>query len=272
MRLQQATGGVVTLTPTIGAELLGIDLASPDAGTIALVHAALLAHKVVFFRDQVLDDRAQRDFAANFGPLQRFPFGSPVDEATPEVHAIATGGDGPKVGNADIWHTDATFLATPPLGSLLRAVVLPSSGGDTLFADTEAAYDALSSRMQRMLDGLTATHDFTHSSAHRRPLHDQYPPVSHPVVRVHPETGRKSLFVNRIFTVRINELTTPENDAVLPMLYEHVRSPEFQCRFAWRPGSVAFWDNRCTQHYAVMDYPPCHRKMERAGIIGDTPF
>ncbi len=262
---------VEPLTPTIGAVVRGVDLAQADDAMIAAVRAALLAHKVVFFRDQVLDDRAQRDFASCFGSLQRFPFGSPVDEAVPEVHAIATGGDRPKIGNADIWHSDASFLAAPPLGSVLRAVTLPAHGGDTLFADAEAAYEALSSRLQRLLEGLTATHDFTHSSAHRRPLHDQYPPVSHPVVRVHPDTGRRSLYVNRIFTARIDELTDRENEALLPMLCDHIQSPDFQCRFAWRPGSVAFWDNRCTQHYAVADYRE-PRVMHRVVIDGTVPL
>ncbi len=261
---------VQPLTSTIGAELHGIDCASPTPAQIAEVQALLLTHKVVFFRDQRLDDRTQRDFAARFGHPQRFPFGRPVDEAVPEVHAIASGGERGKVGNADIWHADATFMATPPLGSILRAVQLPPVGGDTLFADTEAAYDALSSRLQRMLDECTATHDFTKSSAHRRPLHDQYPPVQHPVVRVHPITGRRSLFVNRIFTVRIDQLSDRENEALLPMLWDHVGSPDFQCRFSWRPGSLAFWDNRCTQHYAVADYVE-PRVMHRVVIDGDRP-
>jgi taurine dioxygenase len=262
---------VQLLTTGIGAEVLGIDCAAPTSEQLGAVHEALLAHKVVFFRDQQLDDRAQRDFAAHFGPPQRFPFGGPVDESVPEVHAIASGGEAGKVGNADIWHADATFMATPPLGSILRAVQLPSTGGDTLFANTEAAYEALSSRLQRMLDECTATHDFTKSSSHRRPLHDTYPPVQHPVVRVHPVTGRRSLFVNRIFTVRIDQLSERENEVLLPMLCDHVRAPDFQCRFSWRPGSVAFWDNRCTQHYAVADYRE-RRVMHRVVIDGDRPI
>jgi taurine dioxygenase len=261
---------VEALTPTIGAVLVGIDVRAPSDADVLAVERALLAHKVVFLRDQVLDDRAQRDFAARFGPVQRFPFGSPVDETVPEVHAIATGGGGPKVGNADIWHSDATFMPAPPLGSILRAVELPSVGGDTLWADAEAAYDALSLKVQRLVDGLTASHDFTHSSSHRTPLHDRFPPVVHPVVRVHPATGRRSLYVNRIFTARIVELGDRENEVVLPMLCDHLRSPDFQCRFHWEPGSVAFWDNRCTQHYAVADYVE-RRVMHRVVIDGTPP-
>jgi taurine dioxygenase len=161
-------------------------------------------------------------------------------------------------------------MQEPPMGSVLRAVQLPPCGGDTLFANMEAAYDALSSPIQRIVDELSATHDFTHSSAHRRALHDQYPPVTHPVVRVHPVTGRRSLYVNRIFTVSINELNDRENAALLSFLCDHVRSPDFQCRFSWRPGSVAFWDNRCTQHYAVADYSDT-RVMHRVVIAGDRP-
>ena len=271
MRLQEKSRPLVTpLTTTIGAELSGIDLACPSPDDIAAIAEALLAHKVVFFRDQRLDDRAHRDFAAAFGRTQRFAFGGPVDESVPEVHAIVTGGPGPKIGNADVWHSDATFMQEPPMGSVLRAVQLPRCGGDTLFANMEAAYDALSSPIQRIVDELSATHDFTHSSAHRRPLHDQYPPVTHPVVRVHPVTGRRSLFVNRIFTVSINELNDRENAALLSFLCDHVQSPDFQCRFSWRPGSVAFWDNRCTQHYAVADYSDA-RVMHRVVISGDRP-
>jgi taurine dioxygenase len=259
----------VPLTPTIGVVLDGVDLARRDAGVIAEIETALVEHHVVFFRDQRLDDRTQRDLAAHFGPVQRFPYGAPADEAVPEVHVIATGGEAGRVGNADTWHTDATFLPAPPMGSILRAVELPPCGGDTLFASTEAAYAALSSRLQRMLDGMTATHDAAASRAHRR-RQDDFPPVSHPVVRTHPVSGRKSLFVNRIFTVRLDGLTDRENDALLPFLCDHVQSPEFQCRFAWQPGSVAFWDNRCTQHYAVADYT-ARRVMHRVVIDGDVP-
>jgi len=255
----------------IGAELHGVDIARPDDDVVAAVEQALLRHKVVFFRNQQIDDRSQRDFAARFGSPQRFPFGSPVDEAIPEVHAISSGGGGAKTGNADIWHSDATFMTTPPLGSILRAVQLPAYGGDTLFANMEAAYEALSPSIQQLLDQLTATHDFTRSSSHRGGRQAEYPPVSHPVVRVHPVTGRKALFVNRIFTERINELSARENETLLNFLCDHVRSPDFQCRFSWRPGSVAFWDNRCTQHYAVADYTE-RRVMHRVVIDGDRPL
>lgn len=258
------------MSGTIGAEVFGVDLADRDGLPFAAVEAALLEHKVLVFRDQVLDDVAQRDFAARFGPVQQFPFGAPVDPTVPEVHAIATGGPGPKVANADIWHSDATFMPAPPLGSVLRAVQLPPRGGDTLFADTEAAYAQLSSPVQRIVDELVATHDFTNSSAHRRPLHDRFPPVQHPVVRVHPVTGRRGLFVNRTFTVRLEGLTVREDEVLLPLLIEQVHSPDVQCRVRWAPGTVVMWDNRCTQHYAVYDYDQ-PRRMHRVVIDGDVP-
>jgi taurine dioxygenase len=258
------------LTGTIGAVVTDVDLAALTPARFAEVESAWLENKVLLFRGQRLDDRTQRDVAARFGPVQRFGFGGPVDESVPEVHAIATGGEAPKTANADIWHSDATFMATPPKGSLLRAVQLPARGGDTLFADMEAAYEALSSPMQRLVDELTAVHDVAKSGSHRTPNHDRYPPVSHPVVRVHPVTGRRSLFVNRIFTVRLEQLDERENETLLPWLCDHVRSPDFQCRLHWEPGSVALWDNRCTQHYAVADYAE-RRVMHRVVIDGDAP-
>lgn len=260
------------LSPVIGAEVRGVDLSQPlDDTTFAAVERALLDHQVIFFRGQHLDDAQQSAFAARFGELQRFPFADPIDEALPGVHAIAIDGSGPRRSNADIWHTDATFMQCPPLGSVLRAVTLPPIGGDTLFASASAAYDALSPQLQHLVDGLTATHDFAKSSTHRRSLHDEYPPVSHPVVRTQPVTGRKALFVNRIFTVRINELPQRESDMLLDFLWDHVGSPDFQVRFTWTPGAVAMWDNRCTQHYAVLDYEGL-RRMHRVVIEGDRPY
>jgi taurine dioxygenase len=223
---------------------------------------------VVFFRAQDIDDRCQRDFAARFGVPERFAFGTPIDPAVPEVIAINSEG----LSNSDIWHSDATFMSEPPMGSVLRGVQLPDSGGDTLFANMYAAYDALSSHLQRLVDGMTATHDFAKSATHRRrPLDDRFPPVEHPVVRTHPETGRRALYVNRIFTTRLNGVTARENDTLLPLLFDHVQSPDFQCRFGWRPGSVAFWDNRCSQHYAVHDFIG-PRVVHRVVITGDRPY
>lgn len=272
MRLHHIAGPVLRpLTQTIGVEIAGVDLARATDEDIALIGEALLAHKVVFFRDQDLDDRGHTDFAERFGTPQHFAFLPPVAERTPAIHALASGGGKVKRSNADIWHSDASFQQTPPMGSILRALDSPEVGGDTLWADMEAVYESLSPHMQEMLDGLTATHDFNNSSTHRgKPVGEQYPPVSHPVVRTHPVTGRKCLYVNRIFTTRINELSERENEVLLPFLFDVVRDPVFQCRFSWRPGSVAFWDNRCTQHYAVADYTDA-RLMHRAVIDGCRP-
>lgn len=258
------------LTATIGAEIEGIDLATVGAAEADFIRAALLEHKVVFFRDQQLDDAAHQALAERFGTPQHFAFLDAVSPETPAVHALRGGGGRPKA-NADIWHSDASFQATPPMGSILRALTSPTVGGDTLWADMEAAYEGLPDRIRRLLDGLTATHDFTRSHTHAGKIDPQrYPPVSHPVVRVHPETGRRCLYVNRIFTSRIDQLSDRENETLLPYLFDAAREPLYQVRFRWREGSVAFWDNRCTQHYAVSDYTE-PRLMHRVVIDGDRP-
>jgi len=259
-------------THALGAEVTGVDLSRPlDPAVVKEVVDHFHEHQVLFFRDQHIDDVAQRDFAAHFGPLQRFAFLQPVSEDVPEVHAIDIDPSRPKTANSDIWHSDATFLRRPPLGSLLRAVTLPDVGGDTVWASTYAAYDALSSRVQRLLDGMTAVHDSSNSASHaRNAANAHFEPSVHPVVRTHPVTGRKALFVNKIFTTRLEGLTERENSTLLPMLTEHVGSPDFQVRFRWEPGSIALWDNRCTQHYAVADYAQ-RRRMHRVVIDGDVP-
>lgn len=260
------------LTPTIGAEVRGIDLAHATDGSVDALREALLAYQVLFFRDQTLTPHQQRDFAAQFGKLQHFPFGRPPAPDLPEVMVLATDGDGPKVSNADIWHSDATFMAAPPMATMLRAVHLPDVGGDTLWADMAAAYEALSPALRRLLDECTGEHDFTKSSSHRgRADTSEIPPAHHPVIRTHPETGRRHLYVNRVFTTRINELTDRENELLLPFLFDHVARPEFQCRFRWSAGAIALWDNRGTQHYATYDYTG-PRVMHRIVIEGDRPY
>lgn len=270
--MTQSTLTVTRLTHALGAEVRGIDLSRPPEPALVKELVDLFhQHQVLFFRDQDIDDVAHRDFAAHFGPLQRFAFLSPVSEAVPEVHAIDIDPSKPKTANSDIWHSDATFLARPPLGSMLRAVVLPDVGGDTLWASMYAAYDALSSRLQRLLDGMTAVHDSSNSTSHAsKAANAKFQPTTHPVVRAHPVTGRKALFVNKTFTTRLEGLTDRENEVLLPMLTDHVRSPDFQVRFRWEPGSIALWDNRCTQHYAVADYAQ-RRRMHRVVIDDDAP-
>lgn len=261
---------VVALSPACGAEVTGLDARNADDATVTELEQLLCERGVLVLRGQELDDEGQRSFAARFGPPFRFPFGRPVDEAVPEVHAIATDGSGPKVTNADVWHSDATFMASPPMATVLRAVTLPAEGGDTLFASMYAAYEMLSPALRRLVDGLTATHDFTKSTSHRSPLHDEHPPVSHPVVRTHPVTGRRALFVNRIFTTRIDGLTDRESEALLPMICDVATTPDLQCRVRWEPGTVVMWDNRCVQHYATFDYEG-PRIMHRLLLAGDRP-
>lgn len=263
----------VPMTHSIGAEVSGLDPSGGiDAGVAKELVDLFHKHQLLVFRGLDLDDHSHRDFARVFGELHHFAFLPPISEDLPEVHAIDIDGAKPKTANADIWHSDATFLERPPLGSMLRAVILPDVGGDTLWASMYAAYDALSSRMQRLIEDTRAVHDSSNSTSHaNKAANAGYRPVTHPVVRTHPVTGRKALFVNKTFTTRLEGLTERENDAILPMLTDHVRSPDFQVRLHWAPGTVALWDNRCTQHYAVADYAG-RRRMHRVVIEGDAPW
>ena len=261
---------IVPATPLIGVEISDIDLCTPSDDEIATIDEALLDHLVVVFRNQNLDDVSQQTLAHRLGTVEQFPFAPSGPPDAPDVHQITTGGEAPKTANADTWHSDATFMECPPEASLLRAVELPPLGGDTLWASSYAAFESLSSRVQRMIDDMTATHSVTKSSAHRRPIHDQYPPVHHPVVRTHPETGRKGLFVNRIFTVCLDGVTERENETLLPFLCDTFLQPDIQFRLTWQPGTVVLWDNRSTQHYATFDYSE-RRVMRRILLRGDRP-
>jgi taurine dioxygenase len=270
---------VQPVTTEIGAEVRGIDLREPlDATTVAALHDALGRHLVLFFRDQHITEAQHLAFARSFGTISVAPFG-PKHPDHPEITVLDQ--VAPKGEGADNWHADNTFMPEPPMGSILRAVVLPGVGGDTCFASGYAAYEALSPPMQAFLDGLTAVHDISRMlrkaiaiGAATEPFEQMqklWPPHSHPVVRTNPSTGRKCLFVNGNWTARINGLTERENDALLPMLIDHVRAPEFQCRFRWQEGSIAFWDNRWVQHYAVPDYSGRRRVMQRVTLEGDRP-
>ena len=270
------------LTPTIGAVIEGADLSKRlDDEEIAQIRAALLAHKVIFFENQHITAVQQRDFAARFGELHTHPLYPGVPEA-PEMFILDNHSGNPT--DNDAWHTDVTFIETPPLGAVLYAKLLPSQGGDTCFASMQAAYEGLSKPLQRFLSELDAVHDFARgfpvrgqvakeagAAKHARAVED-HPPVIHPVVRTHPETGADGLFVNYGFTDRIKGLRREESDALLKMLFVHIQKPEFQVRWKWTPNSIAFWDNRITQHYAVNDYLPERRIMNRATILGDRPF
>lgn len=277
-----ATGlRVSTITPTIGALIEGVRLGETASDrTIADIRAALLKHKVLFFEDQDLTPVEQRDFARRFGELDVHPL-YPGDASAPEIMVIDNHAGNPT--DNDHWHTDVTYLERPAMAGLLYARHVPASGGDTLWASMTAAYDALSPSMKAILGGLSAVHDFSHafpaeSLAARNAGADRHdsgrlahPPVIHPVVRVHPETGERALFVNSIFTSRIKGLRREESRALLDFLFAHVQRPDFHVRWRWKPGAVAFWDNRCTQHYAVNDYLPARRVLTRATIVGDRP-
>lgn len=263
------------LSPNIGAEIRGIDLAQelPDEA-IAEIRSALLDHKVVFFRDQQITRAQHIAFARRFGELEIHP-ATPEGQADPEVLRITY--DDKRKGQENNWHSDVTWRAEPSLGSILRAIELPELGGDTLFANMEAAYAGLSPAMQQWVCSLTAVHDIARVFAKRlsrevEELHAKYPPQEHPVVRTHPETGRRSLYVNTGFTSHIVGLSRKESTWLLEHLYAQARIPEYQCRFRWEPGSLAFWDNRASQHYAASDYFPARRSMERVTIKGDRPF
>ncbi len=263
------------LSPMIGAEIEGVDLRDVQSDeTIAAIRQALLDHKVVFFRDQDITAAQHISFARRFGALEIHP-ATPKAQEHAEVLHIAHGPN--SRGTENNWHSDVTWRAEPSLGSILRALELPETGGDTLFANMEAAYDGLSPKMQEWICGLTAVHDIARVFAKRlgktaEELHEKYPPQQHPVVRTHPETGRRSIYVNTGFTSHIEGLSKKESDWLLDHLYSQAARPEYQCRFVWRPNSIAFWDNRASQHYAASDYFPAVRRMERVTIAGDRPY
>ena len=275
----------LTITPissALGAQIDGVDLTRPlsplqrDA-----IEQALLEYQVIFFKQQSITPQQQARFAANFGDLHIHPIYPNVPEQ-PEVLVLDTAVT--DVRDNAVWHTDVTFLPTPALGAVLSAKQWPAFGGDTLWASGIAAFEGLSRPLQVLLDGLTATHDFTKSFPLERfgstpedlqrweQTRKNNPPLSHPVIRTHPVSGRKSLFVNEGFTTRINELSEAESEAILKLLFAHSTRPEYTIRWRWQENDVAFWDNRVTQHYAVDDYRPNRRVMHRATILGDAPF
>jgi taurine dioxygenase len=268
---------IVPLTPVIGAEIRGADLANLDEAGFATIRKALIDHCVVFLRDQPpLEPSAQIAFAHRFGELHAHP-AAPHLEGFPELFVIHAHAQS-RVANGNGWHTDVSCDEEPPLGTLLQLHVLPSCGGDTLFASMYAAFETLSPAMQSFLTGLTARHESEHVYRGRyadRGVDDAgrtYPSAVHPVVRTHPESGRQALYVNPSFTTRINELTADESQALLEFLYRHQQRAEFQVRFSWTTNAIALWDNRCTQHFALWDYWPEERKGHRVTIRGERPF
>ena len=272
--------GIHPLTPTIGAEVAGIDLAETlSDGTVAWLSERLVEHKVLFFREQRISVEQHLAFARRFGELEVHPF-SPNHPEHPEVLVLRNNREHPPYIN--VWHSDVTWRREPSLGSILRARKVPAVGGDTLFANMEAAYDSLDEGMKARLEGLIAVHDNENflagmkaqgaSDAEVLAKREEFPPMRHPVVRTHPVSGRKSLYVNRAFTRAIDGMPDDESRALLKTLFQTAWRPEVQCRFRWRPDSLAFWDNRAVQHYAAADYWPEERRMERVTIAGDAPF
>jgi len=264
------------LTPLCGAELRGIDLARPlDDPAVKSLEGALAEHCVLFFRDQSLTPEQQKTLGRRFGELHLHPAWPRLVPGHPEIMEIYADDKSKRVAGED-WHSDVSCDPEPPLGTILYMLEVPPVGGDTLFANMYAAWESLSAPMRRMLEGMTALHDgeYVYRGRYEGAVEEGkiYPRSEHPVVRTHPVSGRKALFVNRTFTTRIVQLAKQESDAVLAMLFEHLERPEFQCRFRWQPGSVAFWDNRCAQHHAMWDYYPQRRRGLRVTIKGDAPF
>jgi taurine dioxygenase len=278
------------LSATIGAELRGVDLKEPlSAETVAAIRAALLEHKVIFFPEQHLEPAEHVAFARYFGELTPAHPIIPGIPGFPEVFEIdytavaQFGKAGVKERNDDLaWHTDVTFMRQPPLGSILNAVVIPPAGGDTLFADQRAAYEGLSDTMRSFVDTLTAEHSGKRQFGgilEKRKRGNQWEgadivdlePVEHPVVRTHPETGKRSLFVNPGFTTRITGLSRAESRALLDFLYEHSTRHEYTVRYHWKTGDLGFWDNRVTQHSVVRDFGSQPRVIQRVTIHGDAP-
>jgi taurine dioxygenase len=277
------------LTCAIGAELIDVNLADAvqDDGLFDDIKQALLKHRVLFLRNQNISRADHVAFARRFGELEDHPVaGSDPDH--PGLVRIYKSPDQPNDRYENSWHTDATWRESPPMGCVLRCVECPPVGGDTMWSNMVLAYENLPEIIKEQIAGLRARHSIECTFGAAMPMEKRlalkalYPDAEHPVVRTHPETGEKTLFVNG-FTTHFTNFHTPKNvrfgqdftqgsSALLQYLISQAAIPEYQVRWRWQPHSVAIWDNRSTQHYAVMDYPPCHRKMERAGIIGDKPF
>jgi taurine dioxygenase len=280
---------VEQLTCAIGAELRNVKLsdAIQDHGLFDEIRGLLLRHRVLFLRDQDFSRAEHVAFARRFGELEDHPVAG-SDPEHPGLVRIYKNPDQPNDRYENAWHADATWRQAPQFGAVLRCVECPPVGGDTMWANMALAYERLPEDVKQRIEGLYARHSIEASFGANMPIEKrhalkaQYPDAEHPVVRTHPETAEKILFVNA-FTSHITNYHTPQRvrfgqDAnpgaanLLSYLISQAYIPEYQVRWRWQPNSVAIWDNRSTQHYAVMDYPPCHRKMERAGIIGDVPY
>ena len=276
MTISQTDLDVRLLSPTIGAEVRGVDCAADlDDDTVAAIRRTWLERLVVFFPDQHLDDEAQIAFAGRFGELTESHPVEPQVLERKEVHSIESGKD-----RTDFWHTDITFMNRPAMASMLRSVVVPEAGGDTMWSDTRAAYEALAPSLQTLCDGLSAYHFEPyyaqavadgHGNVWEGKKLTRLLPATHPVVRVHPETGRKNLFVNPKFTLRIVDMPEAQSNGFLKLLYDHMTRPEFVVRYHWSPGTLAVWDNRATMHFGIFDYEGDTRVMHRVTLAGDRP-
>lgn len=264
------------LSPTIGAEIHGIDCSAYLADeVVAAIRRIWLERLVVFFPDQDLDDEAQIGFARRFGELTE---SHPVEERVvdrEEIHTIDSSKD-----RTNFWHTDITFMKRPAMASMLRAIVVPGAGGDTMWCDTRAAYEALAEPLRRLCDELSAYHYEAyyaqavaegHGNVWEGKKLTKLLPALHPLVRTHPETGRKNLFVNPKFTVAVKDWSDAQGAAFLRLLYDHMIDPAFIVRYHWQPGTMAFWDNRATMHFGIYDYGDDRRVMHRVTLRGDTP-
>ena len=267
------------MSASLGAEIHGVDLKAPmEDDTFKAFETALIEHKVLVLRDQHLTTEEHVRFSRRFGDLEVHPMRP--QGIFPEVLLLDNDKDNP-VLSTDVWHSDTSFRKNPTKYTILRCDIIPEIGGDTLWADMEAAYDGLSDTFRNMIAGLRAVHDFQNfrvlfknTEEDRIKLHrmeDMFPNPSHPVVRTHPVTGRKSIYVNPQFTLRIEGLEGAESRAILDVLFAQARVPEYQFRLRWAPGTIVFWDNRSTQHYAANDYYPARRRMERTAVAGDVP-
>ncbi|MDP7546368.1 MAG: TauD/TfdA family dioxygenase [Alphaproteobacteria bacterium] len=269
------------ISGSIGAEISGVDIAGElSVAAIGEIRQALLNHLVIFLRDQEITPAQQLAFVSRFGEPDIYPFVKGLKDY-PQITPILKR-PGETINFGGIWHSDTVYQPEPPMATVLYAKQLPPTGGDTLFANQYQAYESLSAQLREILNGLTAVNSAAKgSAAHTRSdrvadagtgLAAEAMQAEHPVIRTHPETGRKALFVNTGHTVRFKGMTIAESAPILDFLFQHQIKPEFCCRFAWRPGSMAFWDNRCAQHYPVNDYHGHTRLLHRVTLKGDKPY
>ncbi len=271
------------LSSALGAVIGGVDLAKPlEDEVFSEVRRAFLDHLVIFFRDQSLTPDQQVDFARRFGPIGIYPFAASLKDH-PQVIAVIKEPE-QKTNFGGFWHLDTAYLERPSLGSVLYGKQVPPLGGDTLFANMYLAHESLSEGMQRLLEGLRAVNSAAKNKNKVRGDHlasgsmtgtstgARHLTAEHPVVRTHPDTGRKALYVNRAHTLRFTGMSEQESAPILEFLFAHAVREEFTCRFRWEPGSLAFWDNRCTQHYPLNDYPGQRRVMHRVTVEGERPY